>query len=121
MNLQDLIAAGALVQMGFDNAISKSVTWEGHTFDVKIKPDASAADFEFIYGTPKADEDSYSARRVHRYVLLPGDERIPYETARKMKNSLLVAICNAINLVHADKGAPQTKKTSRQKKSSGTN
>lgn len=119
MNLKDLIAAGAIAKSGFDDAVTRSVTWEGNTFDVKIKRDISAADFEFIYAQAKDDEDSYSARRVHRFVMLTEEERIPYETARQMKSSLLIAICSAINSVH-DQKAIAEKKNLGQRKKSGT-
>ena len=122
MSLDSLLKAGAFISEG---VTSRQVQWEGHTFDVLIKNEMSAADFEFIYGAGgKADinpqDEAYSARRVHRFVLMADTrELIPYEKAVLLKPSLLLALCEQINLLH---GAEVVKKkTSPMKTSSGAN
>ena len=121
MNLEDLIKSGALISSSANEPVLKTVKWDGKEFDVKIKRDMSAADFEYVI-KEIGDEDSRMARRVHRLVYLAGGERIPYQTALQFKTSLLVALIGAINEVHqpVDLEAAAPKKTLRQKKSSGT-
>lgn len=122
MNLQQLIESGALLGSSAHDFVKKSVTWEGNTFDVFIKRDMSAADFEYVL-KDVGDDDSRMARRVHRFVSLDNGERIPYETALQFKTGLLIALANAINSVQKPLTAEsnQVKKNSRRKKSSGTN
>jgi hypothetical protein len=106
MNLNDLIAAGAFVRPGL---VKKSVEWKYRNddgevvtcnFDVHVKQDQSAADFEFIYAR-ELDDDVRMAKRVHRLVTLgeTGEEKIPYDAALTMKPELLIVLCRAINEV----------------------
>lgn len=99
MKLEELIAAGSLAPITF---VEKEVTWDGKTFTVKIKSEQTPADFEYIY-LPKSADDSFVARRVHRYVLLEDDKQIPYEKACLMKADLLHALAVVINEVHEGK------------------
>lgn len=122
MNLEELIRSGALLSSANDGPIKKKATWEGKVFDVLIKREMSAADFEYIFKDGD-DDDSRMARRVHRLIYLADGERIPYETAKQFKPSLLLSLVMAINEAHKpiDAGDVKVKKNLRQKKSSGTN
>lgn len=112
MDLKQLIEHGAFINEG---VTKKSVTWEGHTFDVLIKNEMSSADMEFVYGvgTRRADvnehDESYAARRVHRFVRIgdKGQDAVPYEDAVRMKSALLIAICQKINEVHGKDAEPK--------------
>lgn len=104
MKLSDLIAHGAL---NTDGVTRRKVKWQEVEFDVLIKNEMSAADFEFIFAVGKRDgkvdesEEAHMARRVHRLARLGSDsEVLPYEQAVRMKLSLLLAICDQINSVH---------------------
>lgn len=106
MNLQDLIKSGALIDEG---VTQRSVTWEGHSFTVLVKNEMSAGDFEYIFGIGQRKEkgiddndEAHMARRVHRLVRIgeKGADLVPYDQAVRMKLSLLLAICAAINEVH---------------------
>ncbi len=105
MRLKDLIDKGAFIDTG---VMSRKVTWEGNAFDVLVKSEMSAADYEFIYlglgDRAKVDEHDKSlmARRVHRLVRIgpAGEDAISYEDAARMKHSLLMALCVQINEVH---------------------
>lgn len=108
MNLKQLRSVGKLAETGFGNAVAKSVTWEDNTFEVLVKPEMSYADYEFIY-TGKDDEDSFAARRIHRFILLEGGERIPYDDCKALKPSLIQALTKAINEVHLPGAAPEKK------------
>lgn len=118
MNIDQLMALGGMAPIKY---VVKTVEWEGNKFDVKIKSEETPADFEFIYARAMGGEDAYSARRVHRFVLLAGDQPIPYEKAVQLKPSLLLCLTNAINQVHKEKPKAEAKKPSRQRRSSGTN
>lgn len=76
--------------------VEKTVTWNGNTFEVKIKKDLSPADFEFIYAHSNTGDDSHMARRVSRSVII-GEEPVGYDIAKMFKPSLLAAVCTAIN------------------------
>lgn len=119
MNLADLNKL-ATIQDGY---VEKSVKWtsdsgDTYKFDVELKREQSAADFEFInYGPqPQAkrdaagklvkdksgniefirdDEASINARRVSRMVRLKGGESIPYDTVKHWKNSLILVLAGA--------------------------
>ncbi len=106
MNLQGLIAAGALVRTGL---VVKNISWKYRNeagevvvcdFDIHIKQSMSAADFEFIYAK-QFSEDVRMAKRVHRLVYLgeKGEETIPYDAAASMRPDLLMLMCNEINEV----------------------
>jgi len=109
MNLQGLVALGAIVKQDF---VKKSVVWFAgdedrkktkHEFDIYVKRFASAADFEFIYANSK-NAEVQMARRVCRMVRL-GDEAvevIDYKTAAQMDPSLLLVFCKAINEVEEE-------------------
>ncbi|MGJ8522298.1 hypothetical protein R84981_000983 [Carnimonas sp. R-84981] len=103
-----------------DGYVERSVSWtnddgQTYTFEVELKREQSAADFEFInYGpqpVPKRDsagklvkddqgniefladsEASINARRVARMVRLKGGQAIPYETVKKWKSSLILLL-----------------------------
>lgn len=104
MDLSQLMERGS-VDTGF---VEKTVTWdngdESLEFTVFVKKEMSAADYEFIYlnmGNLRGqdDQDSLAARRVHRMIRMEGYEPIPHETAKQMKQSLLLAICKVLNEV----------------------
>lgn len=109
MNINDLVALGATAN---SSVVKKTISWkqkkEEHTFDVFIKKEMSAADFEFIY-TNRKEDDTIMARRVTRLIFLgeKGEESIPYETASSMRWDLLLAMCKAINEVHGDDSADE--------------
>lgn len=122
MNLSELVGKGAFIDSGITG---KSVSWtndEGSSveFEISIKNEISAADYEFIYLGFGAEDDADSerslmARRVHKLTRIgDGKETIPVEDAKRMKHSLLMAICKRINEVHADskkKPKPRPKKS----------
>lgn len=107
MRLTELIAAGAFIDEG---VTKREVTWEGHTFDVWIKNEMSAADWEFVYGgthlnkNVDVNDQAFSPRRIHRFVRLgdQGQDVVSYEDAVRMRTSLVLAICEAINAVHGE-------------------
>lgn len=95
MNLAELLAKGAAVREGYE---PRPVKWnngeEVLLFDVQAKLEMSAADFEFLFfktGDELDADRNFMARRVHRLALLDGDP-IPFETAKKLKTDLLMAI-----------------------------
>lgn len=96
MKLSELLQKGASVDLGYEDKI---VTWqngdEAVEFDVQVKREISAADFEFIHFGGGGEERSIMARRVHRLALMEG-EAIPFEDAKRMKVSLLVAIAQVL-------------------------
>jgi len=106
MKFSELLEQGGLVAEG---VTARKVVWNGAEFDVLVKNEMSAADFEFIFatgtrktGVPDSDE-AHMARRVHRLTRLGSDHAVvPYEQAVKMKLPLLLAICAVINSVHAE-------------------
>ena len=111
--LDDLIAKGAIIAPA-SVRVKKSIHWQSRgddgtavdvNFDVHIKRDMSAADFQFIFSAAHDEDYAMMARRVHRLVTLGenGDEKIPYEAAASMRVSLLIAICNAINEVEKER------------------
>lgn len=117
MNLQALLAAGAFVNNV--ELVRKNIKWEGvneakekviNDFDIFIKPEQSAADFEFIHVSNKIDS-AIMARRVSRLVTLGehGEETISYETALQFKPSLLMAMCLAINEVEKERAPVEPK------------
>jgi len=109
MNLDQLIARGAIIQPAM---VKKTVTWKHRedgelnedTFDIHVKKDVSAADFQFIFSGQSDDEYALMPRRVHRLVTLGenGEEKIPYPAAASMRLSLLIALCTAINEVEEE-------------------
>lgn len=117
MNIDQLMAVGAMAPIKY---VIKSIEWDGNKFDVKIKSQETPADFEFIYAQQMGTEDAYAARRVHRFVLLDGDQPVPYEKAVQLKPSLLVCLTHAINQVHGQKPKVEPKKRLSQRKRSGT-
>lgn len=117
MNIDQLMALGAMAPITY---VVKAVEWDGKKFNVKIKSEETPADFEFIYARALGGEDAYSARRVHRFVLLDGDQPIPYEKAVQLKPSLLLCLTDAINQVHKENPKAEAKKPSRQRRRSGT-
>lgn len=99
MRLADLLETGVID----DGVTKRSVTWNGKTFDIFVKNEMSASDFEFVFGVgEKEGEHAYSAKQVSRFVRIGpnGEDVIPYETALRMKTSLLLAIVAQINDVH---------------------
>lgn len=103
MNLTDLIGKGALIDEG---VTKRSVEWDGNSFDIYVKNEMSAADFEFIFGIGKkaddiVEDDALFARQVHRLVRIgsKGEDAVPHETARRMKTSLLIALSTEIGKV----------------------
>lgn len=101
MKLTDFIKMGSIADA---DAVKRTVEWNGNTFDVLIKPKPTVADFEFVYAA-KADDDSYGARRVNRFVVLDGGERIPYEKAKQLDVGLVRVLSTVINEVHGDTAA----------------
>ena len=135
MKLQDLIEIGT-VREGFEPV---DVTWhngeEELTFSVLAKREMTAADHEYIFlGTGRQrdaegkliedDHDAFVARRIHRMVRLNNDgvaEVIPYETAKRFKGSLLIAMAQALNSIEKQPDVEESKKKPKTpKKSSGT-
>lgn len=120
-NLSMLIAAGALAKV---ETVKKNVTWKHENdageiiednFDVFIKLEPSAYDFEFIH-LNKKENSPVIARRVARMIRLGenGEEEIPYETALTMQPSLLVALCLAINDVEKEKKGAKNEDTPKE-------
>src|SRR3546814_3555745 len=75
-------------------------------FDIFVKREQSAADWEFItiQGLAKTQGDgdhNIMARRVHRLVRLgdDGPEVIPFDVALAWKPEFLLSLCTAINRV----------------------
>lgn len=108
MKLSDLVKAGAFIDEG---VTTKTVEWDGNTFDVLVKNEMSASDFEFVYGVGVAKhevntaDESYAARRIHRFIRLDGGkEAVSYEDAVRMKSGLVIVLTNAINEVHGEVG-----------------
>lgn len=118
MNLQELIKVGAAAPISY---VKRPVKWEGHEFDVEVKSEMTAADFEFVYRSA-VDEDSYMARRVHRFIRLKDGEQVPYADAKCFKTSLLISLCAEVNAVHGTEpeAGKQVKKPLRRTKKSGT-
>ena len=115
MDLQSLLAAGAFISGDY---VRKSVKWKHvdanqdeitNEFDVFVKREQSAADFEFIYRARDSDS-SLMVRRVSRLIRLGdnGQEPIPYETADQFQTGLLLALVGAINEVE-EANAPKKK------------
>lgn len=128
MNLQSLLAAGAFISGDY---VRKNVKWNHVNdnqeetvtdFDVFVKRDQSAADFEFIY-RPRDDESSIMVRRVSRLIRLGenGEEAISYATADQFHTGLLLALVGAINEVEKE-NAPKEKppKEAEKTEDSGT-
>lgn len=114
--LDQLLSAGALIEN--DTAI-RPVLWTTEAgdvieFDVIVKTEMSAADYEFIYlGFGDTSNDpSYLARRVHRMARFGGGEVIPLEQAVQFKPDLLRAICEAIGAVEKPIPKPSSRQTS---------
>lgn len=96
--LSDVLDDDGLIDEGTER---RPVTWNGKTFDVIIKKEMSAADYEFIYFQMDAttSDKSILARRVHRMVQQEDGKAIPLAVTSRMKTSLLQAICGQINEV----------------------
>lgn len=96
MNLDALKAAGAFVA---PDPVKESVTWNGHTFDVWIKP-VSFADSEKMREALSTGDASVCALVVSKSVLL-GDEQEPlsYDDAVNLDPSLGVVLVSAIQRV----------------------
>ncbi len=96
--LSDVLDDDGLIDEGTEK---REVTWNKKTFDVIIKKEMSAADYEFIYFQMDAttSDKSILARRVHRMVLQEDGKQIPLAVTSRMKTSLLQAICGQINEV----------------------
>ncbi|OHV12118.1 hypothetical protein [Kushneria phosphatilytica] len=106
MNLEELVRKGT-IDDGFEE---KTVQWDSGDetleFQVFVKREMSAADYEYIFlntaqlGREEDDSDgSFMARRVHRMVRMQDHAAIPYNTAKRFKQSLLMALCSALNEV----------------------
>ncbi len=83
--------------------VEKTVTWNGNTFEVKIKKDLSPADHELVYASAEPGIDSRMARLVSRSVII-GDEPVGIDVANLFKPSLLSALCAAIHEVQKPNG-----------------
>lgn len=133
MNLEELVKQGS-VQDGYEQVPVEWTNDEGEqvAFDIYVKREMSAADYEYIYlGSGRRIDpengqfiddgsDSFMARRVHRLVRVgDGTEVIPEGTARKFKHTLLMAMASAITKVERPVSVP-SKKNSRKKMNSGT-
>ena len=112
-----------------DGLVDLPVTWvkdDGSIFEfaAKAKSAPSAADWEFINFNRQAEQSSIMARRVHRLVRFDDCENgiLPLPQCEKLKPELLLAICTSLTSTHGgyEKEAEAAKKSSRQKKSSGT-
>lgn len=120
MKLEDLIAAGAII-VNPDERVKKSVKWTGEVngksakleFDIHVKREMSAADFEYMVVQSSEPDVVRMARRVSRMVTLgdQGEQSIPYDVAREMKPSLLIAFVEQINLVEKDNAPKEDVKT----------
>lgn len=132
MNLENLVSIGSI-----NNGWSKKeVVWQNGEdevrFDILAKQEMTAADHEFIFlgggrrlsadsKSGADEEDSFAARQVHRMVRMEDNETIPFETAKRFKNSLLLAICKALNEVEVQPDVEDSKKKPRaSRKNSGT-
>jgi hypothetical protein len=115
MNLQELIKIGSRSALEY---IDQDVEWDGNKFTVSVKNELTPADVEFIY-KPMGEDDSYSARQVHRCILF-GGEVMAYDQAKLLKTPLLMALSTAIANVQKKGKQPQVKKPSVRKKRSTT-
>lgn len=139
MILKKLEQLGAII--GPDQFVKKECAFippgseDVFKFDIFVKLEMSAADYEFInVESAGLDDRHLMARRIHRMVrVLDGDGsdesamvRIPFETASRFSLPLQVAMCLCINEVEREMGKPQQGPgqkvtSSRRKKSSGAN
>lgn len=96
MNLADLKAAGAFVA---PEPIKESVTWNGHTFDVWVKP-VSFADSEKMITAMASGDASKGALLLSNSVLL-GDNQEPlaYEDALRLDPNLAITLVQAVQKV----------------------
>lgn len=138
MILKKLEQLGAII--GPDQFVKKECSFippgsdDAFKFDIFVKLEMSAADYEFINVESAGHDDRHlMARRIHRMVrVLDGDGsddtalvRIPFETASRFALPLQVAMCLCINEAERDlgKSAPDQEKkkapTSRRKTNSG--
>lgn len=115
MNLQELIKIGTRSALEY---VDQDVEWEDNKFTVSVKKELTPADVEFIY-KPLGEEDSYSARQVHRCVLF-GGEQMTYEQTKKLKASLLMVLTNAVRAVQVKGPQAPAKKLSARKRRSTT-
>lgn len=96
MNLAELKAAGAFVA---PEPIKETVTWNGHTFDVWIKP-VSFADSEKMISAMAAGDTSRGALLLSNSVLLGDDrEALTYEDAIKLEPSLAMTLVHTVQKV----------------------
>lgn len=139
MILKKLEQLGAII--GPDQFVKKECSFippgsdDAFKFDIFVKLEMSAADYEFIFIESAGHDDPHiMARRIHRMVrVLDGDGsddtalvRIPFETASRFALPLQAAMCLCINEVEREMGKPQQDPgqkvtSSRRKKSSGAN
>ncbi|WP_411887339.1 hypothetical protein [Hydrocarboniphaga effusa] len=111
LKLQDLLGAGVVIS---DDVVNEKVLWtredgELVEFDIFVKREMSAADYEFIFlGLGEGSEDkSWMARRVHRMVKMASGEAFPMSDVVRFKPDLLKAICDAINRVESPAKPPK--------------
>lgn len=105
-SLNELVASGAFVN---EDVRKEKGIWTKEDgsiveFEIFVKAEMSAADYEFIYlGVgDKTQEPTYMARRVHRLARMANGDQIPMETASKFKPDLLRAICDVLNKAEID-------------------
>lgn len=96
MDLAALKAAGAFVA---PEPIKETVTWNGHTFDVWIKP-VSFADSEKMLAAMASGDAARGALVLSKSILL-GDNKEPlsYEDALNLEPSLGMALVQAVQKV----------------------
>jgi hypothetical protein len=110
MSLENVLAAGATTDPTF---VKQPVEWKTkdaqgdsvvHNFDVFIRKEMTAADFDFIYSkkSDNEDENVRACKQIHRFVRMgDGSEVIPFQKALTFKVSLIVALLDAITAVQA--------------------
>lgn len=110
-DLASLQGTGVFIDEGIKTETVSWIKQDGSMveFDVFVKAEMSAADYEFIYlgiGDNK-QEPSLMARRVHRLVRMANGQSIPLEDAYRFKRELLGAICEAINRAEVVEPTPK--------------
>lgn len=96
MNLAELKAAGAFVA---PEPVKETVTWNGHTFDVWIKP-VSFADSEKMLLALATGDASRGALLLSSSVLLGDDrEAMTYEDALSLDPSLAMTLVQTVRKV----------------------
>lgn len=96
MDLAALKAAGAFVA---PEPVKESVTWNGHTFEVWIKP-VSFADSEKMISAMASGDSARGALVLSNSILLgENKEPLSYEDALKLEPSLGMALVQAVQKV----------------------